>query len=131
MERKNSDNECPVRKSMQIFAGKWTLLIIYQINSRIIRYGELKRAIPGISEKMLINELKFLYDKGLIAKKQYPEVPPRVEYSLTPLGEKVLPIIDENCQIRNGKSVNHILMALSAICTPCGNRSFTFVKYFF
>lgn len=95
MERKNSDNECPVRKSMHIFAGKWTLLIIYQINSRIVRYGELKRAIPGISEKMLINELKFLCDKGLIAKKQYPEVPPRVEYSLTPLGEKVLPIIDE------------------------------------
>ena len=46
-------------------------------------------------EKMLINELKFLCEKGLIAKKQYPEVPPRVEYPLTPLGEKVLPIIDE------------------------------------
>ena len=46
-------------------------------------------------EKMLINELKFLCEKGLIAKKQYPEVPPRVEYSLTPLGEKVLQIIDE------------------------------------
>ena len=46
-------------------------------------------------EKMLINELKFLCEKGLITKKQYPEVPPRVEYSLTPLGEKVLPIIDE------------------------------------
>ena len=59
------------------------------------RYGELKRAIPGISEKMLIDELKFLCGKGLVKKKQYPEVPPRVEYSLTPLGEKVLPIIDE------------------------------------
>ena len=46
-------------------------------------------------EKMLINELKFLCEKGLIAKKQYPEVPPRVECSLTPLGKKVLPIIDE------------------------------------
>ena len=46
-------------------------------------------------EKMLINELKFLCEKGLIAKKQYPEVPPRVEYSLTPLGEKVLQIIDK------------------------------------
>jgi len=46
-------------------------------------------------EKMLINELKFLCEKGLIAKKQYPEVPPRLEYSLTPLGEKVLSIIDE------------------------------------
>ena len=46
-------------------------------------------------EKMLINELKFLCEKGLIAKQQYPEVPPRMEYSITPLGEKVLPIIDE------------------------------------
>jgi len=46
-------------------------------------------------EKMLINELKFLCEKGLIAKKQYPEVPPRMEYSITPLGEKVLPIIVE------------------------------------
>ena len=46
-------------------------------------------------EKILINELKFLCEKGLIAKKQYPEVPPRMEYSITPLGEKVLPIIDE------------------------------------
>ena len=46
-------------------------------------------------EKMLINELKFLCERGLIAKKQYPEVPPRMEYSITPLGEKVLPIIDE------------------------------------
>ena len=80
---------------MQIFAGKWTLLIIFQINRRIVRYGELKRAIPDISENMLIEELKFLCNKGLIKKEQYPEVPPRVEYSLTPLGEKVLPIIDE------------------------------------
>ena len=47
MERKISDEECPVRKSMQIFAGKWTLLIIFQINRRIIRYGELKRAVSA------------------------------------------------------------------------------------
>ena len=95
MERKISDKDCPVRKSMQIFAGKWTLFIIFQINRRTIRYGELKRAIPNISEKMLIDELKFPCNKGLIKKEQYPEVPPRVEYSLTELGEKVLPIIDE------------------------------------
>jgi len=95
MERKISDKDCPVRKSMQIFAGKWTLLIIFQINRRTIRYGELKRAIPNISEKILIDELKFLCNKGLVKKEQYPEVPPRVEYSLTELGEKVLPIIDE------------------------------------
>lgn len=85
----------PCESRCRFLHGKWTLLIIFQINRRIIRYGELKRAIPGISEKMLIDELNFLCGKGLIKKKQYPEVPPRVEYSLTPLGEKVRPIIDE------------------------------------
>jgi len=55
----------------------------------------MKEFIVLSGEKMLINELKFLCERGLIAKKQYPEVPPRVEYSLTPLGKKVLPIIDE------------------------------------
>lgn len=67
----------------------------FQVNRREIHRGGLKRAIPGISEKMLIDELNFLCGKGLVKKKQYPEVPPRVEYSLMPLGEKVLPIIDE------------------------------------
>ena len=61
----------------------------FQVNRREIHRGGLKRAIPGI------DELNFLCGKGLVKKKQYPEVPPRVEYSLMPLGEKVLPIIDE------------------------------------
>ena len=73
MERKISDDKCPVRKSMQIFTGKWTLLIIFQINRRIIRYGELKRAIPGISEKMLIDELKFLCGKGRLKRNSTPK----------------------------------------------------------
>lgn len=90
-----SDENCPVRKTLQIIGGKWTLLLIFQINNRIIRYGELKRCIPGISEKMLIEQLKFLCDKGMVIKKAYPEIPPKVEYSLTPLGKEMLPIIDQ------------------------------------
>lgn len=90
-----SDENCPVRKTLQIIGGKWTLLIIFQINVRTIRYGELKRCIPGISEKMLIEQLKFLCEKGFVAKKAYPEIPPKVEYKLTLLGKKFLPIIDE------------------------------------
>lgn len=88
MERKISDNECPVRKSMQIFAGKWTLLIIFQINRRIIRYGELKRAIPGISEKMLIDELKFLCNKGLIKRNNTPRSLPEWNTLLHRWGRK-------------------------------------------
>jgi DNA-binding HxlR family transcriptional regulator len=49
-----SDENCPVRRSLNLLGGKWTLLILFQINERVIRYGELKKAIPGISEKMLI-----------------------------------------------------------------------------
>jgi DNA-binding HxlR family transcriptional regulator len=89
-----SDENCPVRKSLGLLSGKWTLLILFQINERVIRYGELKRAIPGISEKMLIQELNSLVENKLVSKKAYPEIPPRVEYSLTKLGLKTLPIAD-------------------------------------
>lgn len=89
-----SDENCPVRKSLASLGGKWTLLILFQINERVIRYGELKKCIPGISEKMLIQELNFLVENNFISKKSYAEVPPRVEYRLTELSLKTLPIVD-------------------------------------
>jgi len=100
MEKKSKkinpcDENCPVRASLNLLGGKWTLLILFQINDRVIRYGELKRTIPGISEKMLIQELNFLVEHQFITKKAFPEIPPRVEYSLTKLGLNTLPIIDK------------------------------------
>ncbi len=89
-----SNENCPVRKSLKLLSGKWTLLILFQINDRVIRYGELKRTIPGISEKMLIKELNFLVEHKFVSKKAFPEIPPRVEYSLTQLGLNTLPVID-------------------------------------
>ena len=90
-----SDENCPVRKSLGLIGGKWRLLILFQINERVLRYGELKRTIPGISEKMLIQELNFLVEHKFISKKSFPEIPPRVEYSLTKLGLNTLPIVDK------------------------------------
>jgi DNA-binding HxlR family transcriptional regulator len=90
-----SDENCPVRKSLSILGGKWTLLILFQINDRVMRYGELKKSIPGISEKVLIQELSFLVEHKFISKKAYPEIPPRVEYRLTKLGLNALPIVDK------------------------------------
>ncbi len=90
-----SDENCPVRKSLTLLSGKWTLLILFQINERVLRYGELKRTIPGISEKMLIQELNFLVERKFISKKSFPEIPPKVEYRLTKLGLNTLPIIDK------------------------------------
>jgi DNA-binding HxlR family transcriptional regulator len=89
-----SGENCPVRKTLELLGGKWTLLILFQVNERIIRYGELKRAIPGISEKVLIQELNFLIEHKFVSKKAFPEIPPRVEYSLTDLGLKTLPIAE-------------------------------------
>ena len=90
-----SDENCPVRKSLAILGGKWTLLILFQLNERVLRYGELKRTIPGISEKVLIQELNFLVEHKFISKKSFPEIPPRVEYRLTKLGLNTLPIVDK------------------------------------
>ncbi len=87
------NDSCPVKATLKILGGKWTLLILFQINDDMMRYGELKRAIPDISEKMLIQELNILVKNKLVSKKAYPEIPPRVEYRLTDLGLKTLPII--------------------------------------
>jgi DNA-binding HxlR family transcriptional regulator len=90
-----SDENCPVRASLSLLSGKWTLLILFQINENTVRYGELKRAIPGISEKMLIQELNMLVQNNLVIKKAYAEIPPKVEYRLSKLGLKTLPVVDK------------------------------------
>lgn len=91
-EEKNT-NLCPVKESIKMIGGKWRLQIIYEIGQEKRRFGELKRLIPEISEKMLIQELKNLTNAGILARKSYHEIPPRVEYSLTTLGKEILPII--------------------------------------
>lgn len=96
-EKKNNAcyDSCPVKASLDLLGGKWTLLILFEINTHVKRYGELKRAIPSISEKMLIQELNMLVENKLVSKKAYPEIPPKVEYRLTELGIKTLPIIEK------------------------------------
>ena len=85
---------CPIRTTLELLGGKWRLLIIHQIGEQTVRFGELKRSLPDISEKMLVQELKNLVDNGLIIRRSYGEVPPRVDYRLTAQGKKVLPLID-------------------------------------
>ncbi len=92
---KQSDENCPVRKALSLLGGKWTLLVLFQINKNTVRYEELKRSIPDISEKVLIQVLKFLVENKLAIKKSYPEIPPRVEYKLTRRGLNALPIIEK------------------------------------
>ena len=86
--------ECPVRKAMNLVGSKWKMLLLRHLRDGRLRYGELKRLLPDISEKMLIQELKELVAVGLIARHAYPEVPPRVEYELTAAGQQAMPIVD-------------------------------------
>ncbi|WP_460985190.1 winged helix-turn-helix transcriptional regulator [Spirosoma fluminis] len=82
-----------LKKTLDIICGKWRLYIIYQLGMESRRYGELRRMIPEVSEKVLVQELKELVTLGVIQKKSYGEVPPRVEYSLTTKGQEVLPTL--------------------------------------
>ena len=87
-------SDCPVRKSFEVIGGKWKLLIIDCCKTETKRYGDLKKLIPDISEKMLIQELKALVKVGILHKQSYNEVPPKVEYSLTVKGRKAIPVIE-------------------------------------
>lgn len=85
---------CPIRNIIDRISDKWSLLILHTLNKNdIMRYKELNAAIPDISQKMLSCTLKRLEADKLINRKMYPEIPPRVEYSLTATGEKLMPAV--------------------------------------
>nr|WP_307401648.1 helix-turn-helix domain-containing protein [Paenibacillus anaericanus] len=82
---------CSYSHVLEIISNKWTALVLYSLENGTIRYGEIKRRIEGISQKMLTQTLKQLERDGLVSRKVTPSVPPIVEYTLTPLGETLIP----------------------------------------
>ncbi|MEM1324622.1 MAG: helix-turn-helix domain-containing protein [Bacteroidota bacterium] len=88
-------SRCPIRTTMELLGGKWKLLILFQLRNDGLRTSELKRCIPDISEKMLIQELKTLVIQQLVDRHDFQEQPPHVEYSLTEKGRAALPLIEQ------------------------------------
>ena len=86
--------ECPVATTVQLIGNKWKLLIIRNLLRAPQRFSELKRTIPGISQKVLTDNLRALEAEGLIDREVFAEVPPRVVYSISTLGDTLRPIID-------------------------------------
>jgi len=86
---------CPVRAVLDIIGGKWKILILWQLTGGACRYSDLNRRIPDVSERMLVKQLGELVDDGLVARTQYPEVPPRVEYALTGTGASLTPLLNQ------------------------------------
>ena len=85
--------ECPVATTMLMIGSKWKLLIMRNLLARPWRFNELQKSIDGISQKALTEALRSMEADGIVSRTVYPEVPPRVEYSLTELGESMRPII--------------------------------------
>lgn len=85
--------ECPVATTVQMVGSKWKLLIMCNLLQRPWRFNELKKSLEGISQKVLTDSLRSMESDGIITRTVYPEVPPRVEYSLSDLGESMRPII--------------------------------------
>lgn len=93
-DRKN----CPISTAQKMIGGKWTLLILYNLSLGTLRFGELNRMTPNVTESTLTKELRSLESYQLINRKVYPEVPPKVEYSLSEIGMKFLPVLGELSQ---------------------------------
>jgi DNA-binding HxlR family transcriptional regulator len=85
---------CPVELTLNVVGGKWKVLLLWNMKGGVKRYGELKRLVPGITHKMLTQQLRELEDDGIINRKVYEIVPPRVEYSLTERGEQLKPVLE-------------------------------------
>ena len=86
--------ECPVATTVQLIGSKWKLLIMRNLMDRPWRFNELKKSLEGISQKVLTDSLRSMEDDGIITRTVYAEVPPRVEYALSDVGESMRPLLD-------------------------------------
>ncbi len=101
-QNKNRDNQeileslpaCPVETTLTLIGSKWQVLILRDLMNGTMRFGELQRSVGNVSQKVLTSQLRKMEAAGLVHREVFPEVPPRVEYSLTELGRSLRPIID-------------------------------------
>lgn len=86
---------CPAETTLAMMSGRWKLLIWRELFSGVKRFNQLQRSLTGITQKMLTQHLREMEADGLVHRKVYPEIPPKVEYSLTPTGESLQPLIEQ------------------------------------
>jgi DNA-binding HxlR family transcriptional regulator len=98
INRETLINRCPVNFTLELIGGRWKTLILFNLQKKPLRFSELKRALPGVTEKMLTQQLRELEADNLVTRTVYAEVPPRVEYSLTDLGKSLWPVMNTIAQ---------------------------------
>src|SRR5438094_131813 len=98
---------CNIEVIVDVIGGKWKMLILWNLRDGLRRFNELRRLIPGSTQKMLTAQLRELERDGIVSRKVYPQVPPKVEYALTKYGQSLRPFIELSCQLGN-THVKHI-----------------------
>ncbi|MFA4877194.1 MAG: helix-turn-helix domain-containing protein [Methanoregula sp.] len=88
---------CTVEAALDVIGGKWKPIILWHLRENVLRFNELQKGLPGVNSKMLTKQLRELEEDGVIRRKVYAEVPPRVEYTITDFGKTVLPILEALC----------------------------------
>ncbi|HSU65723.1 MAG TPA: helix-turn-helix domain-containing protein, partial [Tepidisphaeraceae bacterium] len=89
---------CPAESTLQIIGGRWKVPILWHLaTSGTLRFSELRRQLPGCTQKMLTQQLREMERDGIVLRKVYPQVPPKVEYSLTPAGRSLIPVVEAMC----------------------------------
>lgn len=104
---------CPVAATLHLIGGKYKALLLWHLSGRVLRFNALRALVPEATPKMLTQQLRELEQDGLINRKVYPVVPPKVEYSLTPLGESLFPILKSMYEWGSG------LMQSQGKCPAC------------
>lgn len=95
MEKNSYDPECPVGATMKVLSGKWKIWILFMLAERTMRFSELQRLKPGLTQRMLTSHLRDLEKDGIVIRKVYPVVPPKVEYSLSEIGQTLKPVLEK------------------------------------
>lgn len=90
--------KCPAETTIGVIGGRWKVPIVWHLFAGTMRFSELRRAMPNITQKMLTQQLRELEADGVVRRKVYPEVPPKVEYSLTERGLSLRPIVESMCR---------------------------------
>jgi DNA-binding HxlR family transcriptional regulator len=84
--------------TLAVIGGRWKVLILYHLFDGVKRFSELQRALPGVTQKMLTQQLRELEGDGIVSRTVYPQVPPKVEYAMTPLGKTLQPVVKAMCR---------------------------------
>lgn len=95
--RNGKSYHCPVEAALDVIGGKWKPLILWALGDNVMRFSELQRALPGVNTKMLTKQLRELEEDGVIQRRVFAEVPPRVEYTITDFGKTLIPILQALC----------------------------------